>query len=147
MKKRQYVVSITAPVEKVWKVMLEHETYKVWTDEFAPGLNSDYEGSWDKGSEIRFISSSGDGMLSEIVENNRYEFISIRHLGMIKNGIADTESPEVKKWTPAYENYSFSRIDEGTEIIVDIDLPEEYVNFFDEAWPRALAKLKQICEE
>lgn len=146
MNKRQYAVSILAPVEKVWNTMLGPGTYKIWAAEFAPDCY--FEGSWDKGAEIRFLSSpSGDGMYSVIVENNRYEFISIKHVGMIINGIVDTESPDVKKWTPAYENYSFSSINEVTEIIVDIDLPEDYVNYFEEVWPRALAKLKQICEE
>lgn len=145
MKTKQYTASITAPVETVWKAMLEPETYKVWTAEFAQG--SSYEGSWDKGAKIRFISPSGDGMLSEIVENNLHEFISIKHIGMIINGIEDTESPEVKKWTPAYENYSFSVTDNGTTIIVDINVPDEYEKFFDETWPKALSILKQICEK
>ncbi len=145
MKTKQYTVSIMAPVETVWNVMLEPETYKVWAAEFAQ--DTYYEGSWDKGSKIRFVIPSGDGMLSEIVENNLHEFISIKHIGMIINGFEDTESPEVKKWTPSYENYSFSISEKETKIIVDIDVPDEYENFFEEMWPKALTKLKQICEK
>jgi hypothetical protein len=37
-------------------------------------------------------------MVAEIAENRRNEFISIRHLGFIANGIVDTTSEVVKAW-------------------------------------------------
>jgi hypothetical protein len=86
-------------------------------------------------------------MSSEIAENIKYKFISIRHRGIIKNGVEDTESPEVKAWTPAFENYTFSEKDDLTEIKIEIDIPDDYVKYFDETWPKALHRLKQICED
>ena len=46
-------------------------------------------------------------MVSEIAENKPNEFISIRHLGYIANGIEDTQSEAIRAWAPAYENYTF----------------------------------------
>jgi hypothetical protein len=144
MKKLHFQISIKAPKEKVWNAMLEPETYTIWTSEFMPG--SYYEGSWDRGSKIKFLIPAGDGMSSEIAENRKYEFISIKHLGIIKNGVEDTESPEAKTWTPAYENYTFTEKAGATDVRVDLDTDSEFEKMFGEIWPKALLKLKQICE-
>jgi hypothetical protein len=148
MKKLHFNVQIKASKEKVWDVMLESETYREWTSEFSPG--SYYDGSWDKGAKIKFLSPDGDGMISEIAENRKHEFISIKHLGFIKNGVEDTDSPEIKAWTPAYENYTFIQKDGITEVKVDMDVPihmTEYEKMFVEIWPKALTKLKKLCEK
>jgi len=86
-------------------------------------------------------------MISEIAENRKYEFISIKHLGIIKNGIEYTASPEIKGWAPAFENYTFTEQAGITEVSVDMDTDEENEKMFEEIWPRALAKLKRICEK
>jgi uncharacterized protein YndB with AHSA1/START domain len=140
-----YNIQINAPKEKVWNTMLESETYKEWSSEFTPG--SYYIGSWDKGAKIKFLSPNGEGMTSEIAENKKYEFISIRHLGFIKNGIEHTESPEIKAGMPAYENYTFSEKNGITEVKADMVVPIEYEKMFEEVWPKALTKLKQISEK
>jgi hypothetical protein len=144
MKKLHFVISINSPKEKVWKVMLEPDTYNKWTEAFTEG--SYYEGSWDKGAKIRFLSPSGEGMVAVIAENRKYDFISIKHLGYIKGGVEDTESPEVKAWAPAYENYTFTETAGVTEVKVDVDSNEEFEKMFKDIWPKALVKLKQICE-
>lgn len=138
--------TINAPKEKVWNTMLDDETYRQWTDAFAEG--SSYEGSWDEGSDIRFIDpNSNAGMVSKIAENRQYEFISIKHIGIIKDGVEDTESEEAKEWAPAYENYTFTENNERTTVAVDMDIKEEYEDMFKEMWPKALDKLKELCEE
>ena len=85
-------------------------------------------------------------MLSEIAECRNNEFISIRHLGMISNGIEDTTSESVLAWAPAYENYTFIAAPEGTTLVVDLDIPGEWVEYMNEAWPKALMALKQLSE-
>jgi hypothetical protein len=87
------------------------------------------------------------GMYSRIKENRLHEFISIEHLGMIKGGVIDTTSDEVKKWTPAFENYTFVDKDGGTEVLVDIDVADEYATMFQEMWPPALNLLKELSEK
>ncbi len=143
-KRLQFSTVIAAPIEKVWSTMLDPESYKRWTSAFAEG--SYYEGSWDKGARIKFLVPSGEGMVSEIAENRRLEFISIRHLGFIANGVEDTESESVRAWAPAFENYTFSAVPEGTRLVIDQDIMAEYEKFMQEAWPKALEKLKQLCE-
>jgi uncharacterized protein YndB with AHSA1/START domain len=150
MKKITYTTIINAPKEKVWNTMLEDVTYRQWTKPFNEG--SRYEGKWETGSEIRFIGvdesgKESGGMYSKVKEARPYEFVSIEHLGMINEvGEIDTTSEEVKKWKPAFENYTFSDKDGGTEVLVELSVPEEWKDMFNEMWPKALAKLKEIAE-
>jgi len=105
VKRIQFVAEIAAPASRVYELMIGEASYRDWTSAFVEG--SRYEGSWGRGERIRFLSPSGDGMVSEIAENKPNEFISIRHLGYIANGIEDTQSEAIRAWAPAYENYTF----------------------------------------
>jgi activator of Hsp90 ATPase-like protein len=139
---------IDADKRKVWETMLSKETYKEWTKAFHPG--SDYEGSWEKGEDIHFIAVTDkgkQGMYSRIKENIKYEFISIEHLGAINNGVIDTTSDEVKKWTPSFENYTFTDKDGKTELKVEVQVEPDYKDMFDGMWPKALNTLKELCEK
>lgn len=150
MTTQHHSIHINAPKEKVWDTMLGQETYREWTSAFGEGGR--FEGSWDQGSKILFVGTDPEtgkdgGMVSRIKENRLYEFISIEHLGIMKDGIEDTTSEEARKFAPAYENYTFTEKDGGTEVSVDVDVTDEFADFFKEAWPQGLAKLKEISEK
>lgn len=149
MKQVHYEIFIDAPVKTVWHTMLDDDTYRAWTSVFDP--TSRFEGSWEEGSEIHFLGSGpdgtgGGGMASRIAAHRPYEFISIEHIGIINNGVVDTTSEEVKKWAPAFENYTFTEVDGGTELAIDMDLDEEHEAMFGELWPKALQRLKELAE-
>jgi uncharacterized protein YndB with AHSA1/START domain len=148
MKKLHFETVINASRDKVWYNIVNEKPYMEWTAMFMPG--SSFEGSWDKGAKIRFIARNEEGkiegMTSEIAENKPYDFISIRHLGVIQNGVEDKESEEVKKWTPSYENYTFIETGDKTRFVVDMDVEDSYAEMFSDMWPKALKKLKEISE-
>jgi hypothetical protein len=152
MKKLQFKVSITAPVSKIYDFMLginSKSTYEQWTSLFNP--TSTYEGSWDKGSKILFIGidEKGEkgGMVSKIVENNLNRFVSIQHYGILKSDKEITEGPEVEKWANGFENYTFEESNGITTVTVDLDTTEDFVAYMNQTYPRALDKLKEICEK
>lgn len=130
--------------------MLDDVPYREWTKIFNEG--SRYEGEWETGAEMRFIGvdengKESGGMYSMIKEARPHEFVSIEHCGLItEDGEVDTTSEEVKKWTPAFENYTFTEVDGGTEVLVEIDVADDWKEMFAEMWPKALAELKQIAE-
>lgn len=148
MKTLHYEISINASREKVWDTLTNKATYEEWTNVFSPG--STYEGDWSEGSQILFLgpgdNGTKSGMIAKIVESRQPEYISIKHIGMIENDIEDTTSEKVQAWAPAYENYTLEEIDGGTKCIVDMQSEEEMCEFFDQTWPQALQKLKEICE-
>lgn len=146
----RYSTTIHAPREAVWNAMLGPETYRVWTAPFCEGSaheSSYYEGSWNTGDRIRFLGSNGEGMSSVIAESRPPEFVSIRHLGIVKDGIEDTTSEAATAWAPSFENYAFAETNGATEVTVELQMPADFVAFMDETWPKALAKLKSICED
>ena len=139
-----YSMFISAPRQHVWDVMLGPEGYKQWTSDFAEG--SYYEGSWEQGQKIRFLTPEGEGMFSTIEESRPYEFVAIHHLGTVKNGSEDTQSEEARQWGDAWEKYELRDLNGGTEVVVDVDTPEEMEAFMQETWPKALGRLKATCE-
>lgn len=150
MEKLRKTILIDAPPERVWDVMLTDGTYREWTSAFTPG--SYFKGDWSKGSKILFLGPSPDGsgeggMVSRIRENEPYRFLSIEHLGIVSNGVEDTEGPEAKKWAPASENYTFVAKDGGTELTIEMDIEESEAKNFDRMWADALARLKNLAEK
>lgn len=86
-------------------------------------------------------------MVGRIAANKPYEFISIEHLGIVQNGVEDTTSEAARKWAPAFENYTFKDKGGATEVLVDIDVEDEHAQMFNEMWPEALRKLKDLAEK
>ena len=145
VKRVRFETTIHASAATVWDVMLGEETYPGWTKAFHEG--SYFEGDWSEGSTIRFLIPSGDGMLAEIAETRPGEYISIRHIGVVANGVEDTESEAVRAWAPAYENYPLTPVEGGTRVLVDQDLGEEYVQTMQDTWSKAFELLRQLCRE
>ena len=152
MKKLQFKVSINAPVAKVYDFMLginSKSTYEQWTSLFNP--TSTYEGSWVKGNKILFVGvdEKGEkgGMVSEIAENIPNQFVSIRHYGLLTADKEITEGPEVEKWANGFENYSFEENNGITTVTVDLDTNEDFLDYMNQAYPKALEKLKELCEK
>ena len=152
MKKLQFKVSINAPVAKVYDFMLginSKSTYEQWTSLFNP--TSTYEGSWVKGNKILFVGvdEKGEkgGLVSEIAENIPSQFVSIRHYGLLTADKEITEGPEVEKWANGFENYSFEENNGTTSVTVDLDTTEDFVGYMNEIYPKALGKLKEMCEQ
>jgi len=152
MKKIQFKVSINASVAKIYDCMLginTKSTYEQWTALFNP--TSSYEGSWEKGNKILFVGvdENGEkgGMVSKIVENIPNRFVSIQHYGLLKAGKEITEGPEVEKWANGFENYTFDENNGTITVTVDLHIIEEFLDYMNETYPKALDKLKEICEK
>lgn len=146
MEKLQFKVSIDAPRTKVWQVLWNDETYRQWTAAFSPDSHAVTD--WQKGSKVLFLDGNGMGMVSTIAENIPNEYMSIRHLGEIRDGVEDTESERVKKWGggDAQENYTLKDVNGKTELTVDLDITEEFKDEFSKAFPKALDKVKELSE-
>ena len=152
MKKLQFKKSINAPVTKVYDSMLgisSKSTYEQWTSLFNP--TSSYEGSWEKGNKMLFIGvdEKGEkgGMVSRIAENDPNRFVSIQHYGLLQADKEITEGPEVEKWANGFENYTFEENNGTTIVTVDLDTTEDFVDYMNQSYPKALDKLKELCEK
>ena len=147
MKRLTFQVHINADLKKVVKIMLNEDTFKVWTSAFNP--TSHFEGSWDEGSKMLFVGINDkgqkEGMVSRIKKHIPYQYVSIEHLGILQDGIEITEGEDIP-WKGAEENYSYEEINGVSIIKVELDTVEESIDYFEKSYPEALQKLKQLCE-
>jgi hypothetical protein len=150
MEKFKTSIFIKASKEKVWNTLFDKDTYEEWTKPF--NATSRFEGDWSEGSKMIFLGTDESGknekgMVSRIAKNILYKHLSIEHIGIIEDGVEDTTSEKIKLWTPAFENYTLTEKDGGTQITIDQDLDEQYTQMFGEMWEKALLKLKELAEK
>jgi hypothetical protein len=146
MKNFQAKIDIAARAKKVWDTMIAPESYKEWVNVAWPG--SYYEGNWGPDQKVKFISPSQGGTLAEIVEYKPYKYILAKHIAVINaDGTEDQESEAAKKWIGTMESYTFHEVNGKTELESVMKTNPEWGQMFADAMPRALAKLKEICEK
>lgn len=144
MEKKFYSASINAPKEKVWETLWSKGSYEAWTSIFAEGSTAVTD--WQEGSKVLFTDGKGSGMVAKIAKRRENEYLSIEHLGMLKDGTEIMSGPEVESWSGAHENYTLKEENGVTKLDVDIDITDDMIAYFDETWPKALDKLKEIAE-
>ncbi len=145
MEKQQFQIAIDAPRETVWNVLWNDTTYRQWTAPFSEGSHA--VTNWEKGSKVLFLGADNSGMVSMIADNIPNEFMSIKHLGVVANGVEDTESEAVKGWAGALENYRLRSVGNNTELTVEMDVNDEFKEYFADTWPKALDKIKELSEQ
>lgn len=152
MNKLQFSIHISAPIHQVFDIMLgisDISTYEQWTALFNP--TSSYKGNWEKGSKMLFVGCDENGelggMVSEIADHIPNQYMSIRHYGLVKGNVEMTTGPDVEKWANGYENYTFEAQNDSTIVKVDMDITPDFSAYMNETYPKALAKLKEICEK
>ncbi len=144
MEKLEFKTVINAAPEKIWDVLWNDDTYRKWTSAFSEGSHAQTD--WKQGSKVLFLDGNGHGMVSRIAENRANEYMSIEHLGEIRDGVEDTTSDNVKAWAGSHENYTLKKINGKTELSIDMDITEEFKDMFAKIWPVALENVKRLSE-
>jgi hypothetical protein len=152
MIKLQFKKEINAPAQKVYETMLgliDKNTYQQWTAIFNP--TSTYEGNWSKDSKIYFVgvdeNGKKGGMVSKIVAHDVAQFVSIQHYGFLDGETEITTGEQVEKWTGGHENYTYCESNGTTLVTVDLDTIDDYLEYFNNTYPAALNKLKEVIEQ
>lgn len=140
MTKIEFSIRINAPKEKVWAALWNDASYRKWTSVFSEGSYADSD--WEEGSKIKFLTPSGEGMYGIIQKKVPYKQMVFEHQGEIKNGVEES-----KEWAGATEGYSLTETDGVTELKVQLDTNEEYKDYFNNTFPKALDIVKQISEQ
>ena len=145
MVKHEFKILINASPSKIWDVLWGDTSYQQWTSAFAEGSKA--ETDWNEGSRVIFGDGKGQGMIAIIDKKIPGQYMSFKHIGTLNNGVEDFESAEAKGWAGAKENYTLKTVDGETELMVDMDIMEEYKDYFLKTWPRALDKIKELAEK
>lgn len=139
----RFEITIDAPPREVWRAIVDPQTYRAWTAPFCEG--SYFEGGWNEGDRIRFLTPEGQGMHAVVAASRPHEFISIRPVGEIRDGV-DLPPEEGMFGGWSHENYTLEARGAGTLMKVELGVPEEFEEFMSDAWPKALQALKTCAE-
>lgn len=137
-------IELDAPKEKVWDVLLQDKSYRIWTSVFHPG--SYVETDWKQGTNVLFKTPEGSGLVSTVLLHQPQEIISFQHAGVLKNGVEDFDNDEVKNWRDFKETYVVKEKDGITQLFIDQDITEEHADGFSTTWKKALQKIKELSE-
>jgi hypothetical protein len=148
MEKMQFKTNIHADVQKVYHTMLDQDTYRQWTSVFNP--TSSFEGSWTKGDKICFVGISKEGkkegMVGVIKEHIPQKFVSIEYVAMLDGDQEVNDGPQAKDWIGNHENYTFTGNNGQSTVTVEVDVNDQMIDYFQTTYPKALEKLKELCE-
>lgn len=148
MGKDKFNIDINAPKKKVWEVLWTKSSYEKWTSVFAEKSTVETD-NWKEGSKVLFLDGEGMGMVSRVEANKPEEFMSFAHLGEYKNGVEDTTSEQVKKWSGATEDYILKEENGISHLTIEMEssgFDENMMNFFKATMPKALQKVKELSE-
>jgi uncharacterized protein YndB with AHSA1/START domain len=141
MKEMQLQVEIQATKQKVWDVLWQDETLREWAGIIDPGTHM--VGELKEGNEIQFISGNGYGVTSLVEELIPGEYALLLHS-------ADTqdqgERERDKQWTGGKESYRLTEKDGVTTLTFSSDVPQELEEYFKDAYPKALERVKTLAE-
>jgi uncharacterized protein YndB with AHSA1/START domain len=138
-------ITVNAPKERVWEVLLDDAYTRQWYSEFKEGSHA--ETDWQEGSPAKFLDTDNCGMLGRIVQNRPYELIDIEYDGFIMHGKEDRESEGAVAAKGSHEIYRLSESDGATRLDIASDMGEDWYEGMSEAWDRALQRLKELAEK
>ena len=144
MQRLNFTIDIEASKEKVWQTLWNDEAYRQWTKAFCDG--SYFVGDLKEGSRFHFLTPDGRGMYSDVERLVENEFISFRHIGEMKDNAELPLNDETQKWSGCYEIYGLKESNGMTTLSVGVDSVEAYLDFFNEKFPIALQKVKDLAE-
>lgn len=148
MKVLEFKIDINTTVENVYNSMIDDTKFIEWISVFSP--NFSFKGSWNKGETITYISpdknGSINGMISRIENNIPNQLIHIQPIGILEDGVEYLRGEKVEGLDQFYEKYTFGSNENSTIVTIETSVYEDLEDYFSVMWPRALDKLKEICE-
>lgn len=138
----QFTVEIHAPKEKVWNTLWQDKTFREWAGLIDPGTY--IKGELVEGNEVEFISAeNGYGVTSLVEKLIPNEFLLLKH----EADTQDTGKRErAKEWTGGKESYKLVEKDNVTTLTTVFDVPVQMEEYFNDAYPKALQRVKQLAE-
>lgn len=151
MNRLQFKIEINAPAQEVYEAMLglkDKATYENWASAFNP--SSTYIGTWNTSNKIYFVGTDENGrrggLISKVVVHVPNEFVSLQNVGVIDGDNEVYRGSEVEKWLNAHENYRFVEEMGQTTLTVELEVPDDHAQYFNDTYPVGLNRLKRLVE-
>lgn len=140
-------ITINATCDRVWQALTESESYRAWNSAFAPGVAA--ETDWLEGGPIEIKGPDACGLHGRLVVVDFPHSLQISYQGTIDNGRRLFDTPDALQWCDCFEKYRLAQPQANQaqcELEVKSLVPKQYANAMFDAWDKALARLKLICE-
>lgn len=138
----QFSVQINSSKDKVWNTLWDDKTFKIWANILDEGTYM--VGELIKGNQIQFISSiNGYGVTSLVEKVVPNEYLLLKHSADTQN---TGKNERDKQWTGGEEVYSLTEKNGVTTLLATFDVPAELEQYFNDAYPRAFNKIKELAE-
>lgn len=145
METLSYEIVINAPLQKVWDILWSPETYSEWTQYFSAG--SKMKSDWKVGGKTYFVNDKDEGMVSTIDSLDEPNQVVFKHLGMIHNGVEDTQSKEVMEWSGSFEKYFLIDLDGKTKLHVELQTAKEWEDHMNTGFTKGFEVVKNLAEK
>lgn len=137
-------IEIKAPKEKVWNVLINDKSTRIWYAAFGDGIRA--ETDWKVGSKAVFLDNKNSGLISKVVVNKPGETLSVEHQGIVMEGKEDYESEMARGVKGGLETYLLSDKNGNTQLSVESDMAEGMFESMSLSWDKALQKIKELSE-
>jgi uncharacterized protein YndB with AHSA1/START domain len=141
---RNYSITIDASPERVWHALWNKFEYPKWVSAFNAGayFNTD----WKEGSMIQFLDPNGAGIYAKILSNKPLAEMTFEHQAEVKDFQNQAIVPGENSWYGSIEKYVLTTENNMCLLNVTIDVMDEYADYFDETFPKALQNIKTQSE-
>lgn len=139
MKILEFKTQISAPAEKVWKVLFTQDENRNWPSALNEGTY--FEGNWEEGSVMRFLDEENNGMYNSVEKNIPNKELIMKHLGWIYDGELSPQN-----WEDSTVTYLLESNGNGTLLTGKINALDEFVDFFNSKYPSNFEKVKKLSE-
>lgn len=145
METLEFAIRIKASAEKVWAVLWNDEMYRKWASVFCEGSYA--VSDWNEGDKIHFLGPNGGGMNSIIEKKIQNQYIAFKHLGEVKDFKELPIEGETNEWSGSMETYRLTPDDEFTDLVVQVDIVDKFMDYFKNTFPKGLEIVKELSEK
>ncbi|WP_306353035.1 SRPBCC family protein [Flavobacterium sp. '19STA2R22 D10 B1'] len=143
MERQTFSTTINASRERVWEILWGN--YSAWNAHSSERLR--LESDFKRGSKLKYISNTNNGVVATIEEIIPNEYISLRDLGDIKDGeeivyIMRTDDIDL-------QNFKLTTVDGATLLEVDmVNVTNPSIQAkLKQYWDTALQNVKNLSEK
>lgn len=143
MTELEFSIRIDQSKEIVWNTLWDEHSFRDWANNIDEGTY--LKGDLVEGNEIQFISSvNGYGVTSLVAKLIPNKYILFKHAADTQNTGTETRD---KQWSGGSESYTLVEENNRTLLTIRSEIPEELVDYFNQAMPIALNRIKYLAEK
>ena len=137
-------IVIEATRQKVWHVLVNDTFSRIWYQEFSAGAYAQTD--WNINSKVIFADPTRNGLIGKIIDNRKFEALTIEFTGQLVEGVEDYTSQTAQALKGKRESYRIKEQNGAVLLSISADLANVYAEQIEPAWERALLKIKSLSE-